>query len=113
MDPIKITPKTYYSPQDGVYGFFVDGELLYYSFDETLAKEFLEDITKELERKFKKNNPLHRTFIEKINDWKFVVNKSRDGILLQGKPRQIHVVEIKRAQKLLKCIDEEQDTLDV
>ena len=109
MDPIKITPQTYYSPQDSAYGFFVDGEFLYHSFDESLAKEFLEDIIKDLERKFKKENPLHRTFIEKINDWKYVVNKARDGYLLQGKPRQVHVVEIKRSQKLLKCIDFEEE----
>jgi hypothetical protein len=106
MDPIKITPKTYYSPSDSAYGFFVDGEFLYYSFDEDLAKEFLEDIIKDLERKFKKENPLHRTFIERPNAWTAILQKARDGIILQGKPRCVHTVELKRAQKLLKCIEE-------
>src|SRR6056297_2500707 len=107
MEPIKITPKTYYSPADSSYVFFVDGECLYHCFDEALAKEHLIDITNDLERKFKKNNPQHRTFQEKINEWKYHVMKARDGIVLEGKPRVVHVVEIKRSQKLLKCVDEE------
>jgi len=107
MDPIKITPKTYYSPSDSAYGFFIDGEFLYHYFDEEAAKELLIDITNDLEKKFKKNNPNHRVFIEKKNDWKYAVMKARDGYILDGKPRQVHVVEIKRSQKLLKCVDEE------
>ena len=108
MEPIKITTKTYYSPQDSAYGFFVDGEYLYHCFDETLAGEFLIDITNDLERKFKKANPNHRVFQEKINDWTYHVMKCRDGIVLEGKPRCVHVIEIKRSQKLLKCVDEEE-----
>lgn len=107
MDPIKITPMTYYSPADSAFVFFVDGECLYHCFDETLAKQHLIDITNDLERKFKKSHPQHRAFQEKINEWTYHVMKARDGVVLEGKPRVVHVVEIKRSQKLLKCVDEE------
>lgn len=101
---IKITDKTYCNTEDSIYCFFIDDELLYHCFDSDLAHEYLEDIIKDLETKYKKSHPDHRVFVEKKNDWKYIVQRVRDGILLGGKPRETHVVEIKRSQKLLKPI---------
>ena len=104
-EPVKITTNTYYSPQDPSYILFVDNEPLYHSFDEEQSKEYLEDIIKDLERRFKKEHDNYRTFIERPNAWTAILQKARDGILLQGKPRQVHIIQIKQTHKLLKCID--------
>ena len=101
---VRITDKTYCNINEAVYGFFIDNEYLYHCFTEDLAKEFLEDIVKDLESKYKKANPHHRVFVEKINEWKFHIQRSRDGFLLSGKPRLTHVIEIRQSQKLVKCI---------
>jgi hypothetical protein len=100
----KITENTFCSTtdEDTIYCFFVDGELLYHCFSKELAHQYLEDIVGDLETKFKKTHPEYRVFIEKKNEWKYFVQRARDGVFLNGKPKQTHVVEIKRSQKLLK-----------
>ena len=104
--PVKITNTTYYSPIDSTFGFFIDGEYLYHCFNEDLSKIFLEDLARDLENKFKKEHPDHRVVIERPNSWKIVLSKCRDGIILAGKPTQIHTIEIKRSQKLLKSVED-------
>jgi hypothetical protein len=101
---VKITEKTYCSTstEESIFCFFIDNQLLYHCSSEEMAKIFLEDLVKDLEAKFKKNHTDHRVFIEKKNDWKFVVQRVRDGFLLSGKPRETHTVEIRRSQQLLK-----------
>lgn len=105
---VKITDKTYFSTtqEDSVYSFFIDGELMYHCFSPELAHEFLEDIVKDLETKYKKSHHEHRVFVEKKNDWMYIVQRVRDGVILSGKPKQTHIVEIKRSQKLLKPISQ-------
>lgn len=103
---VKITDKTFCSTSsdDSIYGFFIDGEFLYFCISPELATEFLVDIVNSYEAKFKKANPDYRVFVEKANDWKYTIQRARDGIFTNGKPRQTHIFEIKRAQKLLKPI---------
>lgn len=103
---VKITEKTYCSTadEDSIFAFFIDGQLQYHCFSAELAKEFLEDLVRDLEVKFKKLNPEYRVFIEKQNDWTYFIQRARDGIMFRGKPKQTHIVEIKRSQKLLKPI---------
>jgi hypothetical protein len=108
MEPVKITNTTYYSPADTTFGFFIDGEFLYFCNSEILAKEFLIDLTKNLETKFKKSHPDHRVVTEQPNSWKMILSKVRDGRLLAGKPTVIHVIEIKSCHKLLK-VEQEQE----
>ena len=103
---VKITEHTYCSTDvsKSIYCFFIDDQLLYHCFDSELAQEYLKDIVRDLEEKFKKKNPNYRVFVEKINAWKYVVQRARDGIILTGKPRATHTVEIKMSQQLLKPI---------
>lgn len=102
----KVTNNTYCSTEQEktMYCFFVDEELLYHCFDGQLAHEYLKDIVEDLETKFKKANPNHRVMVEKRNEWKYVIQRARDGIFLRGKPTPTHVVEIKTSQQLLKPI---------
>lgn len=103
---VKVTNETHCSTaeEDTVYSFFIDDVLLYHCFTPELAHEYLEDITKHYETEYKRLNPTCRVFVEKQNDWKYVIQRSRDGMIMRGKPKQTHVVEIRRSQKLLKLV---------
>lgn len=102
----KVTDKTYCSTkdEDSIFSFFVDGALLYHCFSADLAHEYLEDLVRDLEVKFKKAHPEYRVFIEKQNEWTYIIQRARDGVVFRGKPKQTHIVEIKRSQKLLKPV---------
>jgi len=71
-----------------------------------LALFFINEIVLDLQDKYRKSHPDHRIFIEKINDWKYVIQRVRDGILLSGKPRQTHIVEIQQSAQLFKTSQE-------
>lgn len=107
-EPTQIASKTFVSTkiEEAVYGIFIDGDLQYYCHDKNLATEFLIDIVNEYDRKFKQAHPEYRTFIEKKNEWKYIVQRVRDGMFLSGKPKQTHVIEIKNAMKLLKPLSQ-------
>ena len=105
----KVTPSTVFcstDKDDSCYCFFVDGQILYHCFDPKLALYFINEIVLDLQTQFKKTHPEHRVFIEKVNEWKYIIQRVRDGSILNGKPRQTHTVEIRQTSKLLKPVDE-------
>lgn len=110
MDNVKkITSKVYCSSDnsDSCYCFFIDGKLLYHCFDQTMALYFINELVLDLQEKFKKTHPEHRVLIEKVNEWKYVIQRVRDGLLLSGKPRETHIVEIQQSAKLLKPVTDD------
>ena len=98
----KITPSgVYCNTGDTCYCFFVDGKLLYHSLDKKQILFFINEIVLDLQEQFRKKHPEHRVFIEKINEWKYVIQRVRDGNLLYGTPRQTHIVEIQETSRLV------------
>ena len=103
---VKITDSTYCStePAKTIFCFFIDGVLLYHCHDQNLASIYLKDIVDSYETKFKKAHPNYRVMVEKQNDWKYVIQRARDGVLFRGKPTATHIIEIKMSHQLLKPV---------
>lgn len=101
---VKITNRVSCSTarENCCYCFFIDGKLLYHCFDEKQALYFINEIVLDLQDKFKKSHPDHRVFIEKVNEWKYIIQRVRDGPIFSGKPRETHVVEIQQSSQLFK-----------
>lgn len=106
-EPLQLASKTFVSTDENesVYGLFIDGEFQYFCHDNSMAIEFLIDIVNEYDKKFKQGHPEYRTFIEKKNEWKYLIQRVKDGVIFNGKPKQTHILELKRAMKLLKPVE--------
>lgn len=100
--PVRVGLKSCYVPEEACYILLVDGELVYHSFTEEGAIFHMKDLIENLDKKFRKQRPDCRTLIEEKNKFTTILQKVRDGMLLPGRPTQIHKIEIKRTTRILK-----------